>query len=161
MIQKVKITIVIMITNINYRGKLVPGEVEKLTYLNGPPPCQRVLKTAFGTLVIFKTGNFRLMGAKTPIEDFSVLPLRAEYLRLQSMSASADLGEQVNLQLLANRLKSTQCQYEPEIFPAARLMQFNPLCVNIFASGKVIITGLRDAQKLNDLISEIRALVFQ
>jgi len=46
----------------------------------------------------------------------------------------------INLQKLAEK---TNCIYEPEIFPGLRLIVFNPLCVNIFHSGKLVITGLK------------------
>ena len=33
--------------------------------------------------------------------------------------------------------------YEPELFPALRLTTFDPLCVNVFMSGKCVILGLK------------------
>ena len=33
--------------------------------------------------------------------------------------------------------------FEPELFPALRYIKYNPLCVNIFSSGKVVILGLK------------------
>ena len=33
--------------------------------------------------------------------------------------------------------------FEPELFPALRILTYNPICVNVFATGKVVLLGLR------------------
>ena len=52
--------------------------------------------------------------------------------------------------------------YEPELFPALRYKRYNPLCVKIFGSGKVVILGLRTLEftsVLNDIINDIKSLI--
>ena len=45
--------------------------------------------------------------------------------------------------------------YEPELFPAARLCMFNPLCVNVFHTGSVIVCGLREQADLNFIVQSV------
>ena len=33
--------------------------------------------------------------------------------------------------------------FEPELFPALRILTYNHICVNVFATGKVVLFGLR------------------
>ena len=84
------------------------------------------------------------MGCKKPLgrKVISIgVHLKVHVLSMQSVTVVHDLRHTVNLFLLSN--SSPLIQYEPELFPAARLLAFRPLCVNVFASGKVVITGLR------------------
>ena len=46
----------------------------------------------------------------------------------------------MNLYKMSMRIK---CCYEPELFPAMRLIEYNPLCVNLFPSGKIVILGIK------------------
>ena len=62
----------------------------------------------------------------------------------------------INLQKLAEK---TDCIYEPEIFQGLRLIKFNPLCVNIFHSGKLVITGLKTLNFYDD-VNIIKTYVF-
>ena len=41
--------------------------------------------------------------------------------------------------------------YEPELFPALRIREYNPASVNVFTTGKVIVCGLRDADQMSDI----------
>ena len=36
-----------------------------------------------------------------------------------------------------------KCCYEPELFPALRVTKYDPLCVNVFPSGKIVILGIK------------------
>ena len=93
------------------------------------------------------------MGLKRAL-DFS-LPIRVTNLELQSITAVFDLGQMVNLRKLATQvLPRGSFVYEPELFPALRLTSFNPMCVNVFSTGKIVILGLR-----NDLIGQILYLL--
>ena len=52
--------------------------------------------------------------------------------------------------------------YEPELFPALRYKKYNPLCVNIFASGKIVILGIRSLDyqaTVAEIIDDIRSLI--
>ena len=129
--------------NINYKGRVVE-DISHLS-LRTTPPTMCVLKCDddLCKMIIFKSGKCRLMGCKRPLTSFDNLPLKVVIKSIQSVTVRFDLGlGPLNLNELAKRIK---CQYEPELFPAAlRLIEFNPLCVNVFASGKVVILGLRN-----------------
>ena len=125
-----------MLTNINYKGYTKESLVGfKFTR----KPCQCVLKYPEYTIVLFWNGNCRVMGCKKPI-DTATLPLNIVIERVQSVSVTIDLKQSINLYSLSEIIP---CYYEPEIFPALRLTNFNPLCVNVFHTGKVVITGLK------------------
>ena len=52
-------------------------------------------------------------------------------------------------------VQKVSCTYEPELFPALRLTEFNPLCVNVFHMGKIVILGIKtlDYEHVVDTIS--------
>lgn len=152
-----------MITNINYKGFLAPGEVVKINFNEAmKPPVQHVEKTDCGaTMIIFKSGKFRLMGVTTCVLDFiDQLPFKIANFEMQSASVAINFGCVINLRDLHKRLTSLKCLYEPELFPAARLLKYNPMCVNVFQSGKVTIVGVRDINFVQDLIFDIQTYIF-
>ena len=134
-----------MISNINYVGKVLDSTTH-LTF-RPSPPYMHVYKCEKYTLVIFKCGKCRLMGCKRPLTT-KVLddgPVRVSIVRIQSVSVTFDVGARLSLNQLGNfcHRQSLQYLYEPELFPALRLSTFDPLCVNVFASGKCVIFGLK------------------
>ena len=151
----------LMIVNINYKGQLASGELEKIQFQKKiKPPVQKVLKTSFGgCMLVFPSGKFRLMGVKNPLPSYDNLPLLPGTMTLQSATITGHYGERIHLRALANDLTSRRCTYEPELFPAARLLDFNPLCVNVFSTGKIVILGVKDIEKRHELIAEVSALI--
>ena len=111
------------------------------------PPYMYVCKSEKYTLVVFKCGKCRLMGCKRPMTSKIVDdgPVKVEIVRIQSVSVTFDVGASLALCRLGNfcHRQSLQYLYEPELFPALRLSCFDPLCVNVFASGKCVIFGLK------------------
>ena len=95
-------------------------------------------------------GNFRVMGCKKPI-DTATLPLNIVIERIQSVSVAIDLKQPINLYSLS---QNVPCTYEPEIFPALRLTNFNPFCVKVFHTGKVVITGLKTLE-YDDVVKNV------
>ena len=67
---------------------------------------------------------------------------------LQTLTAAYAYPYRINLDKLS---KVVQCYYNPESFPAVQIRQFKPIHVNVFASGKVTITGLKDIQRARDI----------
>jgi TATA-box binding protein (TBP) (component of TFIID and TFIIIB) len=127
-----------MLANINYKARTSAHHVHHLPFRQRPPKMYTEAHHDGSTIVIFPSGKCRIMGCKWfPVD----LPYGMKVKRMQSATVTLDLERQFNLIRLSHRLKN--CQYEPELFPAIRLMDFNPLCVNVFASGKVTIVGLR------------------
>ena len=139
-----------MIVNINYSGELLESTSQFLFSVWKPK--QFVQKCDGYTIVIFKTGKCRIMGCKTRLLQ-STLPFKINNIKIQSITVTKDLGKSVNLYKMAIKLGS-EAMYEPELFPALRLLKFNPLCVNIFSSGKIVILGIKIID-YKDIVSKI------
>ena len=142
------------IVNINYRGRIARlSDISHIDFTNKSSPQMHIHKCHDGiTIIIFKTGKCRIMGCKTPLSTLTNLPYNIHLQCIQSATATYDYGSLINLQALS--LHTPHVMFEPELFPAARLQQFNPLCVNVFASGKIVITGLKTLH-IKKRISEI------
>ena len=67
---------------------------------------------------------------------------------LQTLTAAYGYQHPVNLDKLS---QVVQCHYNPECFPAVQIKQFKPIHVNVFASGKVTITGLKDIERAREI----------
>lgn len=93
------------------------------------------------TILVFSSGKCRIMGCKIALTSSDILPFGVTISRIQSITVTFKLNMMVNLPRLA---RAPNCSWEPEIFPALRLLDFNPLCVNVFGSGKVVILGIRN-----------------
>ena len=148
-----------MIRNINYKGFVDPKIIKDAKFSIWKP-CQFVDKSGPYTLIFFKTGKCRIMGCKSPINT-KLLEYPIVDIQVQSVTVSIDLGFIVNLTLLSKKLKQN-CLFEPELFPALRYNKYNPLCVNIFNSGKIIILGLKSLNFnpiVNNIIKDIKNLI--
>ena len=135
-----------MITNINYVAQAI-DPVDHLPFRN-TPPYMFTKKTTNYTLVMFRSGKCRLMGCQTAIMKSNVLvieSIRIRIERIQSASATFNVAKTLDLSALGNYCHKQSLGYifEPELFPALRLTIFDPLCVNLFATGKCVIVGIR------------------
>jgi TATA-box binding protein (TBP) (component of TFIID and TFIIIB) len=158
------------VSNANYKGDI--DELIDLEELSRKipnsvlhkRPRQLIVKDAKGTLVLFASGKFRTMGC---IDCFEASSLACKYLDkamypfisfpfidLQSYTLNCQLGFYINLEKMAS--SGVPCVYEPELFPALRLKQYKPVCVNVFTTGKVVICGLKDLQQVHDIIDYLR-----
>ena len=126
-----------MLTNINYKGH-TKESVDHLEFNRGKPR-QCVLKYQDYKIIMFPTGNCRIMGCKRIIKE-EELPYNIKIEKIQSLSITIDMKEIINLNELAQKIP---CIYEPELFPALRLIDFDPLCVNVFQSGKIVVLGIK------------------
>ena len=124
-----------MLSNINYKGYTTESLDLKFSY----KPKQCVLRYPEYSVIIFPNGKCRIMGCKKPLEN-KELPLKICVKEIQSVTVTTSVHMKINLQKLSEK---SNCIYEPEIFPSLRLVVFNPLCVNVFHSGKIVITGLK------------------
>src|SRR5437773_12450268 len=102
-------------------------------------------------MLMFKSGKFRIMGGGVDDLDmhfniFSVTVLFDNYIPdilFQTMTATCQFPTNINL----NKFDSTQpfvMRYNPELFPAVQVLNYKHISVNVFASGKVTICGLKD-----------------
>jgi len=147
-----------MIVNINYSAVLAEN-TSKFEFRSIKPK-QYVEKCKDFTMIIFKNRKCRIMGCKKPLL-ISSIPYKITNLVMQSITLTENLGHVVNLSKIASKLKCNAL-YEPELFPALRVTLFNPMCVNLFASGKLVIMGIKslDFTKIVDeIIKTIRDVI--
>lgn len=151
-----------LLTNVNYKGWLSSKEMKRINYHikpYTPSPHQVIIAIKDlnnAKLLIFPSGKCRLMGMKRLFNsNTDKLPVKVNAFQLQSASAVINFGHRINLLNLANRLPRATFMYEPELFPALRLIIFNPLCVNVFSSGKIVILGLKETTNQQRLSEEI------
>jgi len=142
-----------MITNVNYKARLVDASLVKFP-AGQQPPYQLIYPLSNGAkMLVFGSGKCRIMGLKS--EKMPNLPFPIKDLTIQSASAVMYLNRNVNLKQLAKVCKST---FEPELFPALRLHAYDPLCVNVFSNGKITILGLKQLSN-NDLFWDIETCI--
>ena len=145
------------IVNINYKGRILDN-VDHLPFRHTPPVMYVEKIVGGGTLIIFPNGKCRLMGIKT-LHSNSVVPYRMLIECIISATITFNLaGGGINLRDLASNNNNTVV-YEPELFPALRLNHFRPHCVNVFASGKVVVTGLKRLDGYKNYARQIRQLI--
>ena len=130
-----------MLVNINYKGK-VTENLDRFQFDKIGKPKQHVHRGLYFTILIFRTGNCRIMGCRKPLTEFDKLPFGIKIQSLQSITVTYNFKQSIDLHKLS-QMMGTDCSYEPEIFPALRYLHYNPLCVNIFHSGKMVILGIR------------------
>ena len=137
------------LSNINYKEYVAEKLDIEFTYR----PKQCVLKYPEYTIIIFPNGKCRIMGCKKPLEE--ELPFKIIIEEIQSVTVTTSIEKGINLQKMSTKSKS---MYEPELFPGLRLIEFNPLCVNVFHSGKIVITGLKTSD-FYDHVNKIKSYV--
>lgn len=128
-----------MLANINYRGTLLTST--KQFDFGTWKPRQFVYKCCEYTIIIFQSGKCRIMGCKKEL-NHSTLPFQIKVDGIQSLTICANLGQVVDLSKLSRKL-GKECIYEPELFPGLRYTKYNPLCVNVFSTGKIVILGIK------------------
>jgi len=159
-----------LVRNANYKGNMKHSiELPKLQ-LKIPnsilykKPHQLVVKDPKGTIIFFRSGKFRVMGCIDELDatflayTYTNLIRKGEFptVTLQSYTSTSHLGFRVSLEKMA--ATSDAFRYEPELFPALRIREYNPASVNVFTTGKVIVCGLRDAEQMSDIIIKLRVL---
>src|SRR5271156_4301273 len=160
------------VCNANFRGEFEkPIDLQKLheaipkskLYTK---PHQLVIRDECGTLILFRTGKFRTMGcndelqaslfACSYLEKLSPFPFQEfPFINLQSYTLKCQLGYRLRPEMMA---LSVPCVYEPELFPALRLKQYNPASVNFFVTGKETACGLKDPDALYAIIYNLKPL---
>lgn len=125
-----------------------------------------------GEVTIFPSGKMISAGTKSETEAFYALDYAKEFLvekgfvvpvalqkKIQNIVAVVDLVRNVNLEELAR--SNAKMIYEPEQFPGAilRMDELSRVAVLIFASGKVVITGLKDLLLIEPLTRKIEEII--
>jgi transcription initiation factor TFIID TATA-box-binding protein len=111
--------------------------------------------------LIFRSGKVVCTGAKSVPDVTAALERVFEELRdlgidvaddptieIQNIVSSADLDQRLNLNAIAIGLGLERIEYEPEQFPGLVYRLDDPnVVVLLFGSGKLVITGGRDADE--------------
>ena len=118
------------------------------------------LRCEKNTILIFSKGKIRLMGVGfDSVEHAEVICtnlLMVNSVQLQLVSSTVrvrlPITNHINLITFARRYSGLiSLIYEPEIFPAVQLTEWNGVNVNLFHTGSLIIMG-RNAEILSDYI---------
>lgn len=112
-------------------------------------------------ITVYRTGKYIITGAKSLDELYETQRRFLDFLKssniidsidshpfsIQNMVCTGDLGYDLNLNALAIGFGLENVEYEPEQFPGLiyRLKNHNGVAL-LFATGKVVITGLRDEE---------------
>lgn len=139
------------------RGKLYRGRPQMLVL---PMSCGRNLQ-------VFVSGVIQIMGHVTHrvalgMRDEFLYHLRQLYpqlptptVTLKNLVVCAQLKRSISLHRLSH--SSAKTIYEPELFPALLLRQFQPVHVAVFHTGRCVLTGLRSLDQARDIMSELNA----
>jgi transcription initiation factor TFIID TATA-box-binding protein len=144
--------------NVEYRPKQFPGLVFRL----------KRPKTA---TLIFSSGKMVCTGAKSEKEARSavmkvvrelktngIIILGKPKIVIQNIVASANLHGKIDIETAADVLDNVM--YEPEQFPGAIYRMTEPKVVLlVFASGKLVITGAKREEQVQEAVEKIRALL--
>jgi transcription initiation factor TFIID TATA-box-binding protein len=124
-----------------------------------------------GKVSIFASGKMISAGTKSEAQAFKELKLTMSFLiekklakkveiqpKIQNLVVTADFEATLNLEELSENLKAI---YEPEQFPGAILRLEKPFktSILIFASGKVVITGLKSSRQIEPTILLLKQLI--
>jgi len=119
-----------------------------------------------GTLIFLSNGKFRTMGcidepeasflACSYLEKLTTFPFNSfPIITIQSYTLKYHLGYRIHLEKM---VRYVACLYEPELFPALQLKQYKPVSVNIFATSKVMVWGLKDPEVMYDIIINLKRI---
>jgi transcription initiation factor TFIID TATA-box-binding protein len=77
-------------------------------------------------------------------------------ITVQNIVATSDLGQKINLNAIAISLGLEKVEYEPEQFPGLVYHSDVPkVALLLFGSGKVVCTGARKPQDVEDAVDKI------
>lgn len=115
------------------------------------------------TMLIFKSGKFRVMGNGDPpttiINILSVLGQFTEAIptvTMQTMTGVYGYERKIHLGRLS---EVTDSLLDLENFPAVQIKKFKPVHVNVFSSGCVILCGLKTIDSGNYIKSYLDSII--
>ncbi len=126
------------------------------------------------TALIFSTGKVVITGARSEDDAWLAARKYAKIVRklgyedvkfadfgLHNLVASADVRFPIRLEALAHA-HSNYAHYEPELFPGLVYRMLEPrLALLIFVSGKVVITGAKSRDDLNEAFQKLYPVLCQ
>ncbi|CCC41945.1 TATA-box-binding protein [Haloquadratum walsbyi] len=120
----------------------------------------------------YRSGKCSIVGATSPAHFEEVVRrvntlmrelLNFEYeptAEIKNIVATAEVDSTLSLEAIAIGLGLEQAEYEPEQFPAL-IYRGQDAVLLIFASGKVVCTGLTDLNQISSSIKDITAEIEQ
>ena len=127
------------------------------------------LKEPKTATLLFRSGKVVCTGAKSldqvklaiekvikHIEKAGIHIKNEPKITVQNIVATSDLGQKINLNAIAISLGLEKVEYEPEQFPGLVYRPDVPKVVLLlFGSGKVVCTGARKPQDVEDAVDKI------
>ncbi|MDR0460246.1 MAG: hypothetical protein LBH62_02220 [Nitrososphaerota archaeon] len=128
-------------------------------------------KQLHGKVSIFLSGKMISVGTKSEKQAQTELQITKKFLSdkgfikdtkispcTQNLVITADFEQSLNLEELAQKTKAI---YEPEQFPGAilRITQPYKTSILIFASGKTVITGLKNQTEIEPTINKLKQII--
>ena len=125
------------------------------------------MKDPTAAALVFSSGKIVCTGAKSP-KDAKIVIAKIVYkmnklgfripknysVRLENIVASAKLGRELNLDIIAFALENTE--YEPEQFPGLVYRMDDPkVTFLLFGSGKIICTGGRSIEDIKRAVLKV------
>ncbi len=126
-----------------------------------------------GTVSLFSSGKMISLGANSEEDALCELETAKDYLvdcgaisgvalhpKVQNLVAMIDLEEEIDLESMAMNAQKT-FSYDPERFPGGFMKLRRPCKATIlcFASGKIIITGLKKTNEIELVIPELLKII--
>src|SRR5271163_888790 len=117
------------------------------------------------TLMFFKSGAFRMMGKCDDItthlniyEIINQFSSQIPEITLQTMTACYNYHRKIHLTAMA---VEDGMQYTAEFFPAIQNRVFPGIHINIFSTGKITITGIKDEVILETIKTYLDSIVLR
>ena len=145
-------------------NRVYAGTVKNLDFVDSIHHTRRnrpkmvVIKLDIGTMLIFPSLKFRLMGAKGEYvqQKMETLGIHVLTFRLQTLTISANLNRTINLNAVSNLLakRGFKVLCERELF-ASLLVKTRLGTVNLFTSGKCMFLGVDSILSCYNIINLI------
>ena len=127
------------------------------------------------TALIFKNGKMVITGAKSEkesleaakqytrsIKDATGENLSLKEFKVQNMVASGSVEFKISLESLFQSDHAQWCTFNPETFPGLIYHMRQPqICLLIFASGKIVLTGAKDRKDIEKAFDMIQPTLLQ
>jgi transcription initiation factor TFIID TATA-box-binding protein len=129
------------------------------------------LKEPKTAILLFRSGKVVCTGAKSldqvklaiekvtkQMEKAGIHIKTEPKIEVQNIVASSDLGQSINLNAIAITLGLERVEYEPEQFPGlVYRLDVPKVVLLLFGSGKLVCTGARKPQDVEDAVDKITA----
>lgn len=123
----------------------------------------RIREPTRTTALIFKNGKMVITGAKSErqseeaakhytkaIKNVGNAPVQLAEFKVQNMVASCAVEYKISLESLYHSKHAPYCIFNPETFPGLIYHMKKPkICLLIFASGKIVLTGAKNREEID------------